>query len=241
MFSVPIRWGSHSSSAVAAVRPTHRTKRTSASWASDSGRRRISPTAWKEPSSISPRARWVRRARRATTITRAIIALPTRELSWFQSTPWWRIPKATDDHRTVGRWVSRPIIRAASARSSSPNPRSPPIGRPITPALRNRARKASAPASAHTRVWTALIGIPSEAARSGRSAVARMAIPRSVHRNRAPIAARTTGVSTSTRRWLAFSRMGPTSHTASMGTLMRCDDTRASHHLGISRARKVSA
>ena len=52
----------------------------------------------------------------------------------------------------------RPMISAASARTRKSSDSAEPIGRPIIPARRNSARKASTPAIAHTIVCRLFTG-----------------------------------------------------------------------------------
>ncbi len=76
----------------------------------------------------------------------------------------------------------RPITAAARARSRIAGPRTWPMGRPTIPARRNTARNARTVASTHTTVCSRRTGTPSDAARSARSAPARIAIPMSLRR-----------------------------------------------------------
>ena len=105
----------------------------------------------------------------------------------FQSTPISSTPSAIAAPVIVGRWVIRPMIRAASARTRKSSDSAEPIGRPIIPARRNSARKASTAAIAHTIVCRLFTGTPSRLARSDRSAAARMATPTAVRCRKSPM------------------------------------------------------
>ena len=63
-------------------------------------------------------------------------------------------------------------------------PRAEPMGRPMMPARRKMATVESTVATIHTTVWMRFTGTPSSAARSALSALARMAMPKSVYRGR---------------------------------------------------------
>ena len=78
---------------------------------------------------------------------------------------------------TVVKRLKRPNTAAAMACTRKPIGSAWPMGSPTTPARRYIARKASTEATAHTTVCRRFTGIPSDAARSGRSADPMMAMP----------------------------------------------------------------
>jgi hypothetical protein len=101
-------------------------------------------------------------------------------------------PRVTAPAKIIGRLVMPPITQAASARTRMAGPSTEPSGTPITPARMNTATKASTLAMLHTIICTRLTGMPSSAARSKLSALARTAIPVFVTRkNRARPAVQT--------------------------------------------------
>ena len=75
-----------------------------------------------------------------------------------------------------------PSTTAASARTSTVTASALPIGKLETPARRKTVMKASTAVITHTMVWIRPTGTPRVAARSERSATARMAMPIRVYR-----------------------------------------------------------
>ena len=117
--------------------------------------------------------------------TTAAITASTRvgRAGWFQATPCSSVPMATAARATTGRSVNPPRASAPSAVTSAVRLKVGSSGRPTMAAFRKTLRKDSTPATTQVTVCSRLTGMPSMAARSRRSPVARVAMPRSVSRN----------------------------------------------------------
>ena len=172
------RWG-NTTAALRIVSPTsRRTTRTSRTPDSSRGIGRTSSAACQvDVSESSARDELRRRASRATTITTARMGSMRSGLDAFHATPVSSTPSATALLPIAPRLVRRPSMSAASERSRMPRLRALVTGSPRMPARRNRAMKASSPASDQTTVCRRFTGTPSRLARSTLSAPARMAIP----------------------------------------------------------------
>ncbi len=87
------------------------------------------------------------------------------------------MPRPTAAAAIRGKFSMRPITAAASARSKTETPSALPIGKSATPARRNTVTNASTVVTTQTVVCTRPTGTPRVAARSARSAAARIAMP----------------------------------------------------------------
>jgi hypothetical protein len=122
-----------------------------------------------------------RRSKSVTTTTAATTGNTSSGLrGLFQITPCSSTPRAIADAVIAGRFVSRPIIRAASASRRAENVSAETTGRPTMPARRKMPTNESSAATAHTTVCSRCTGTPRRLARSARSALARTAMPTDV-------------------------------------------------------------
>ena len=120
--------------------------------------------------------------------------------------PISRMPSATDARVMPTRSIIPPRTRAVRARSNTLKLSALSSGSPSTPARRNTATNASRPATAHTTVCTRRTGMPSIAARSPSSALARTATPIELNRRPAASSAMAMGATTSAITSLALNR-----------------------------------
>ena len=160
---------------------------------------------------------------------------------WFQRIPYSSAPSATAVRAMVGSRVIRPITSAASAWTSALIRSALPRGTPSTPLCSQRARNESPAASDQTIVDSRLTGIPSIAARSPRSAAARIAKPvRVAPRNQATNAI-AAGATIAATRSLAFSTTPSTSKRQSRGTEIRSAANSRPHSRGVTIASATSS
>ena len=104
----------------------------------------------------------------------------------------------------------RPMTAAPSAASSTLGSSACVTDAPITPLRRKSVTYASTPTIAHSTLCSRRTGIPSSAARSALSAVARSAVPTAEKRKKPTSAASTIGTTMSTRISLPLKVVTPT-------------------------------
>ena len=194
-----------------------------------------------EVSDTSARPTWTCRASNVTNTAAPMIGVTRSGLDAFHATPYSSTPRAIAVTAIAGRSLSCPIASAAMAGTSAVAPIAVPHGTPRMPARRNRAMNESRLATTHVSVANRLTGMPSMAARSDRSAVARIAVPSRVRSRKKATAAIANGATTRARRSLAPSTNVPIVTVASNGAGIRCDVGRWPHSRGISSAPTASS
>ena len=166
-------------------------------------------------------------------MTAAMIGYAAAGVSELKRTPDSSSPSAIAAAATVGSRSSRAITRAASACSSAGRPAAYPTGTPMIPLRRNSATNDIAAAIAHTNVFSRPTGMPSIAARSPRSALARMATPYRLRARNQATPTIISGATISAIRWFALRITWPTVSFQPTGGAMRSLARLRPHHRGI--------
>ncbi len=139
-----------------------------------------------------------------STIRNRTASLKAGRLPGWNVIAWSMMPMPMAAIAIVGNRSMRPITAAASAWRRKLGPSTVPSGSPTVPARRNIATYANTLAMTHTTVWSRLTGMPSVAARSPRSADARIAVPNVEWRMNRPSAMKQTGTRMTVRRSVAL-------------------------------------
>ena len=170
--------GAPSTTMVPAAISDHRASRIRRWRRSASGSGRTSSAPRHELSSSLSRRAWLDGCTSNTTkMTSAMIGYAAAGVSELNRTPASSSPRAVAAIAIVGSRSSRPMTIAARQIKSCGNAAAYPTGTPMMPLRKNRATNDIAAAIPHTRVFNLLTGMPSIAARSPRSALARTARP----------------------------------------------------------------
>ena len=155
---------------------------------------------------------------------------------------WSTIPMPIAAIAIVGNRSIRPIPAAASAWRRKLGPRTSPSGSPTVPARRNIATYARTLAITQTIVCRRFTGMPSVAARSPRSADARIAVPNAERCMNRPSATKQTGTRMIVRTSVALNVTPGSVKLTVNGGVRRGEPkmSRLGNHWGMNSAKPVS-